>query len=90
MPSELKLLRDTVLDLIGRHPGISDREIAERFNGPGSAGGTFTPLCRELAEAGLIKRRLRPDALLGNWLQKADNLGGEGGGGRDGGRGLQG
>lgn len=60
--------RETALKLIGDRPGISDREIAEAVYGPGSLGTMVNPLCRELADEGLTRRRLRPDHLLGNWL----------------------
>lgn len=59
--------RDTALKLIGEKPGISDREIAEAVHGPGSPGTMVNQLCRDLAEEGLTRRRLRPDHLLGNW-----------------------
>jgi hypothetical protein len=60
--------RETALELIAANPGISDREIAERVFGPGSIGSQVNGICRELAESGLTKRRLRKDYLLGNWL----------------------
>jgi hypothetical protein len=63
---------DAILALIKQHPGISDREIAGALFGVGTGGNTVTPLCRELASKGLTKRRLRPDALLGNWVAKED------------------
>jgi hypothetical protein len=59
---------EDVLALIARQPGISDREIAGRLLGEAATSGAVNPLCRELASAGLVKRKLRADALLGNWL----------------------
>jgi hypothetical protein len=64
--------RDTVLALIRQRPGISDRELEGAiFNGSAN-GGTLTPVCRELASAGVTRRKLRPDSLLGNWLAGED------------------
>lgn len=59
---------EDVLALIAQQPGISDREIAGRLLGGSATSGAVNPLCRELANAGLVKRKLRADALLGNWL----------------------
>ena len=64
--------RETALKLIRAKPGISDREIAEAVYGRGSLGTMVNPLCRELADEGLTRRRLRPDHLLGNWLAGDD------------------
>jgi len=64
--------REAALKLIRDKPGISDREIAEIAYGPGSLGTMVNQLCRELAEDGLTRRRLRPDYLLGNWLVADD------------------
>ena len=60
--------RETVLDLIAQHPGISDHELAERVFGPGSASTMVNTLMRALAAEGVTRRRLRPDTLLGSWL----------------------
>jgi len=59
--------RETALELIAAHPGISDRELAERILGPGAVGTAVNAVCRALADAGLTRRRLRSDGLLGNW-----------------------
>ncbi|MBM3549436.1 MAG: hypothetical protein FJX54_21060 [Alphaproteobacteria bacterium] len=69
---------EDVLALIAQQPGISDREIAGRLLGAAAASSAVNPLCRELANAGLVKRRLRKDALLGNWLaERQDGLFGD-------------
>lgn len=60
------------LQIIAEKPGASDREIAEAIYGPGSLGTLVNKECRELADQGLTRRRLRPDYLLGNWLVKDD------------------
>jgi hypothetical protein len=62
--------RDAVLDLIKAHPGISDRDLAATFFGQGTPGRRINGLCRELAEAGLTRRWVRPDLLLGNWSRQ--------------------
>jgi hypothetical protein len=59
---------DLILAMIEHWPGISDRELAGMVFGIGTNSSAINPLCRELANAGLVKRKLRPDALLGNWL----------------------
>jgi hypothetical protein len=64
--------RDAILALITQQPGISDREIAGALFGVGTSGNMVTPLCRELASQGRTRRRLRPDALLGNWIAGED------------------
>jgi len=62
--------RDYAMALVALRPGISDREIATSVYGPGTPSSVVTPLCRELAAEGMIKRRLRPDGLLGNFLRE--------------------
>lgn len=58
--------RDAILALIRQQPGISDREIAAAIFGLGTPANIVNPMCRELADKGITKRRLRPDGLLGN------------------------
>jgi hypothetical protein len=59
--------RESALELIVANPGISDRELAEQAFGPGTLGSAVNAVCRALADAGLTRRRLRRDGLLGNW-----------------------
>jgi hypothetical protein len=68
----VEVTREAALELIAQHPGISDRELAERVYGPGSPGTMVNLVCRKLAEDGLTKRRFRPDYLLGNWPAESD------------------
>jgi hypothetical protein len=61
--------RDYAMALVALRPGISDREIAVSVYGPGTPGSTVAPVCRELASEGVIRRRLRSNGLLGNYLR---------------------
>jgi hypothetical protein len=61
--------RDYALALIALRPGICDREMAASVYGPDSPSQMVTPVCRTLADEGAIRRRLRPDGLLGNFLR---------------------
>jgi hypothetical protein len=65
---------EDVLALIAQQPGISDRELAGRLMGKPASPSVVNPLCRELANAGLVKRKPRADALLGNWLAEQYGL----------------
>lgn len=62
--------RDYAMALVALRPGISDREIAQSVYGPGTPSQVVTPICRELATEGVIRRRLRADGLLGNYLRE--------------------
>jgi hypothetical protein len=64
--------KEAVLEIIRSSPGASDRDIAERLFGNGTPGSMVTAICRELAEAGLTRRRIRSDYLLGNWPREDD------------------
>ena len=61
-------IRKRTLELIGLDPGIRDRDIAAQVYGPGSPGMMVQETCRDLAEEGLTRRKLRPDGLLGTWI----------------------
>ncbi|MBM3548652.1 MAG: hypothetical protein FJX54_17030 [Alphaproteobacteria bacterium] len=62
--------RDYAMALVALRPGISDREIAASVFGPGTPSSTVTPTCRALANERVIKRKLRADGLLGNFLRE--------------------
>ena len=57
--------RDRVLDLIQRQPGLSDREIRERSGI--EPHQQVNQICRDLTRRGLIRRKGRPDGVLGNY-----------------------
>src|SRR5687767_10031205 len=74
MNSSVPLSRNTVIDLIHKFPGISDREIAATLIGPEAPGSLVNSICRELVAEGSTRRRMRPDGLLGNHVSENGSL----------------
>jgi hypothetical protein len=65
-------IREKVLDLIERNPGISDGALAGMIFGLGAAGTLINNLCRQLAAEGLVDRRVGSDSLLRSWIDAAN------------------
>ncbi|MBM3598572.1 MAG: hypothetical protein FJX35_10190 [Alphaproteobacteria bacterium] len=64
-------LADAVLELLRKNPGSTDRELAEILHGPSGDWRDISDQCRQLAETGLVVRRLRADGIMGNHLSNA-------------------
>jgi hypothetical protein len=62
--------RETAVKWIAEAPGITDRELAERVFGPGAPDTQVASVCHDLEMMGLVRRRVRTDGALGNWLAK--------------------
>jgi hypothetical protein len=67
-------LKQHILDLIKRRPGLTDRGIADILKGPGSAQQDVNRTCRELAERSILVRRIREDGLKGNYLSEEQTI----------------
>ena len=50
-----------------RHPGKTDREIADALDGECSKQQPINQACRELESIGKLRRKLRGDGLIGNY-----------------------
>ena len=50
-----------------RHPGKTDREIADALDGKSRNQQAVNRACRELARIGKLRRRKREDGLIGNY-----------------------
>lgn len=61
--------REDVLSVVSRHPGLTDREIAERLEGPNTPQQPYNTTCRALEAEGYLRReRARPsDNFIGNY-----------------------
>ena len=62
-------LKDEILQLIRKRPGLTDREIRNAVRGTAAEQQPINIACRQLAEDGLVRRdRARPnDNLIGNY-----------------------
>lgn len=61
-------LKEQVVDLLKRSPGLTDREITNVLKGASAPQQPVNIACRELATKGVIDRRKRHDGLIGNSL----------------------
>jgi hypothetical protein len=68
-------LAEQILELIGKHPGRADRELAEMLRGQGANQQPINQAARSLERQGRLWRRRRPDGLIGNY--RTSNLPGE-------------
>lgn len=59
--------RETLLKLIRKEPGLSDRQLTDRLLGQGEPQQAVNSLCRQLEAEGLCVRRKRSDGRLGNY-----------------------
>lgn len=61
-------LKEQIVDLLERSPGLTDREITNVLKGASAPQQPANIACRELATKGVIDRRKRHDGLIGNSL----------------------
>ena len=60
-------LRQEILDLVEKVPGLTDREITNRLRGRGKPQQPINQVCRQLKGDGLLSRTTRADGLIGNY-----------------------
>src|SRR5438045_2950998 len=60
-------LKERVIAQVGKLPGLTDREIADRILGLGAAQQSVNQAARALAKSGRIDRCARADGKLGNY-----------------------
>lgn len=61
-------LKEQIVDLLERSPGLTDREITNVLKGASAPQQPANIACRELVTKGVIDRRKRHDGLIGNAL----------------------
>jgi hypothetical protein len=61
-------LADRIQEALGREPGLSDRELADRLIAPGAAPQQVNQNCHYLESRRILLRRPRPDGRIGNYL----------------------
>lgn len=66
-PMASPTLKDRVLALVSRCPGLTDREIADRLLGRAGPQQGVNVVARSLAANGLTSRASRADGLIGNY-----------------------
>ena len=64
-------LKEQILDILARTPGLTDREIANILRGASAPQQPVNSACREMAARDVLKRRSRSDGLVGNFLAGA-------------------
>lgn len=62
------MLATAILIIVGKRPGVSERELAQAIYGKRGYQQLVNSDCRLLASRGSITRRLRPDGVNGYWL----------------------
>lgn len=60
-------LPQQIEDLVGKLPGLTDRELADKLLGKSSPPQPINSTARRLEQLGQIVRRKREDGLIGNW-----------------------
>lgn len=60
-------LKQQIIDVLARTPGLTDREITNLVKGPSGPQQPVNVACRELAAKGILDRRRRDDGLIGNY-----------------------
>jgi hypothetical protein len=63
-------LPQLIVELLGKSPGMSDREITNSLRGSSSPQQPINIAARGLAKKGIVIRQTRSDGLLGNYLGK--------------------
>lgn len=59
--------KERIVFFVIRHPGKTDREIADALEGKSSKQQTTSQACRQLERAGKLRRSLRDDGMIGNY-----------------------
>lgn len=60
-------LKQQIIDVLARMPGLTDREITSLIEGAREPQQPVNIVCRDLAAKGILKRRRRDDGLIGNY-----------------------
>ena len=60
-------LKDEILNLVRKSPGLTDREITNRLRGRAAPQQPINQAARQLEGAGVLKRTQREDGLMGNF-----------------------
>jgi hypothetical protein len=60
-------LDDKIRAEVVKHPGITDRSLAEAIFGVGTPQQRVNGACRNLAANGMLTRAFRSDGLVGNY-----------------------
>lgn len=66
-------LPDSILAAVATTPGMTDRELADKIQGPASAQQPINQAARALEEKGRLARRRRSDGLIGNYPPDASH-----------------
>jgi hypothetical protein len=61
-------LKQRILELVAKRPGLTDREITDTLKGPGNLQQDVNQACRGLERQGIVARSVRPDGRLANYL----------------------
>ncbi|MBN1142626.1 MAG: MarR family transcriptional regulator [Deltaproteobacteria bacterium] len=65
-------LSGSILDLIRKSPGLTDREITDRLRGTTAPQQPINQAARHLEGKGLLHRRRRQDQVIGNYPAEGD------------------
>ena len=60
-------LKQQIIELVDREPGLTDRQITDRLKGPGHPPQAVNQACRQLERGGVLHRKRRDDGLIGNY-----------------------
>jgi len=64
----MSTLKDQIIELLGRQPNLTDREITNLLRGVADNQQPINQTCRELTRLGTLMRERRADGLIGNRL----------------------
>lgn len=67
-------LKQRILELITKQPGLTDRQIADILEGPGSRQQPVNQACNSLQRSGELVRATKPDGRIGNFLPEGQTL----------------
>ena len=71
-------LKKQILELLGKNPGLTDREITNHLQGSSARQQPINKACHEMQDAGLIRRTERqPGKLIGNYLASSSDQSGD-------------
>jgi hypothetical protein len=66
----METLKQRILELITKQPGLTDREITDVLEGPGRPQQPVNQACRGLERSGNLTRHRRSDGLIGNFVSE--------------------
>ena len=61
-------LKESIIRLLEKKPGLSDREIANEIRGRGAPPQSVNQACNSLESQSIIFREKREDGIFGNYL----------------------